>query len=112
VPRLPWTRAIDQHRPISYAETEARVTVPFAVHRQVDGKRVTLVASGHCPACGGLTTKEYPYGIPGTKGPAAPPVPGKAATMYCECGHLHPDKPDAAPDNGCGRFWKIDLTTP
>jgi hypothetical protein len=112
VPKLPWTKTIDQHRSISYAETEVQVTAAFTVERHLDGSRVMFAVSGHCPACGGLTTKEYSYGIPGIKGPAGPPVPAKPTTMYCECGHLHSNKPATATDDGCGRFWKINLTTP
>jgi hypothetical protein len=113
VPSLPWARTIDHHKSISYAETEVTVTVPFTVDRHPGGRRVTFTVSGHCPACGGLTTKEFSYGIAGTKGPSTPPVtPVEPATVYCECGHLHPDKPPAATDDGCGRYWQIDLTTP
>jgi len=111
VPRLPWARTIDHHKSISYAETEVQVTVPFTVQRQPQGRRITFAVSGHCPACGGLTTKEFSHGIPGAKGPSGPPTPTDPTTMYCECGHLHPDKPATATDDGCGRYWQIDLTT-
>jgi hypothetical protein len=109
---LPWDRSIDHHKSIKYAETEARPQVPFAVTRETDGHRVSFLVSGNCPACGGLVTKEFSYGIAGTKGfrgPATPTVPA-TATLYCECGHVHPDKPASAIDDGCGRFWRIDLT--
>jgi hypothetical protein len=62
-------------------------------------------------------TKEFSYGIGGTgtkglfRGPSDPALP-TTATLYCECGHLHPDKPASAVDDGCGRFWRIGLTTP
>ena len=62
-------------------------------------------------------SKEFAYGIGGSgpKGPLGPAgpatVPAKA-TLYCECGHVHPDRPASATDDGCGRFWRIDLTAP
>jgi hypothetical protein len=111
---VPWGSGIDQHKPIKYAETEERLSVPFTVRREAVGSRVKFVVSGRCPACGGLMTKEFAYGIAGAKGyrgPAAPTVPA-TATLYCECGHVHPDKPASATDDGCGRFWRIDLTAP
>ena len=52
----------------------------------------------------------WSHGIPGAKGPSGPPTPTDPTTMYCECGHLHPDKPATATDDGCGRYWQIDLT--
>jgi hypothetical protein len=90
------------------------LTVPFTVQRKVEGARFKFIVSGNCPACGGLTTKEFSYGIAGSKGfrgPSTPTLP-TAVTLYCECGHVHPDKPASATDDGCGRFWRIDLTTP
>ena len=113
-PSMPWGSRIDHHRSIKYAETEERLTVPFTVRREADGARLRLVLSGNCPACGGLMTKEFSYGIAGTgtKGFRSPPSPvlPSMATLYCECGHLHPDKPADATDDGCGRFWRVDLT--
>lgn len=118
---MPWGRRIDHHKSIKYAETEERLTVPFTVTREADGKRVKFVVTGNCPACGGLMTKEFSYGIggTGTKGashgsslPGPPVAPPTATTLYCECGHLHADKPASATDDGCGRFWRIDLSAP
>jgi hypothetical protein len=112
VPKLPWGKRIDQHKSIAYAETEERLTVPFTVRRGTDNGRVTFHVSGHCPACGGMMTKEFSYGIVGIKGygqPSGPAVPA-ATTLYCECGHVHADKPANATDDGCGRYWLIDLT--
>jgi hypothetical protein len=111
---LPWGRSIDHHKSIRYAETEERLTVPFAVSREAEGGLVKFVASGNCPACGGWMTKELSYGIPGTKGFRRGPTPGDpgTATLICECGHVHPGKPAGAADDGCGRYWPIDLTTP
>ena len=61
-------------------------------------------------------TKEFTYGIggPATRalGPSGPAGVRKEPTVYCECGHDHPAKPATATDNGCGRFWLIDLTVP
>jgi hypothetical protein len=114
---MPWGRRIDQHRSINYAETQERLDVPFDVQRQPDGKRVKYVVTGNCPACGGLMTKEFSYGISGngSKGMFAdrrePAIPSQV-TLYCECGYFHAEKPAGAIDDGCGRYWKIDLTTP
>jgi hypothetical protein len=110
---LPQGRRIDHHRLIKYAATQQVPDTPFEVQRMPD----RVVVTGNCPACGGLMTKEFPYGIGGTgtkglfHGRSGPVVPAKA-TMYCECGHVHPDKPADAIDDGCGRYWRIDLTTP
>jgi hypothetical protein len=35
-------------------------------------------------------------------------VPGEV-TVFCECGHVHPDRPPDALDAGCGRFWVVEL---
>lgn len=114
---MPWGRGIDHHKSIKYAETEERLTVPFTVEREADGKRAKFVVTGNCPACGGLMTKEFSYGISGTgtkglfRASSDPAVPA-TTTLYCECGHVHPDKPASAIDDGCGRFWPINLTAP
>lgn len=116
MPKLPlrWDRSIDYHKSIKYAETEERLRVPFTVTREADGHHVSFLVSGHCPACGGLMTKEFSYGVGGTgakgfRGPTGPAAP-TTATLYCECGRVHPDRPAGATDDGCGRFWRIDLT--
>lgn len=116
---MQWGRRIDHHRPISYAETEILLATAFTVTREADGKRVRFIVTGNCPACGGLMTKEFPYGVggTGTKGgfrrpPTTPPADPCPVTLICECGHLHPDKPADATDDGCGRFWLVDLTAP
>ena len=109
---LPWNRTIDHHKSIRYAEVKERITDPFAVRREADGTQVKFVASGVCPACGGRMTKEFPYGVIGSKGirkSSAAVVP-PTAPMFCECGHVHPGRPAGATDDGCGRYWDIDLT--
>ena len=111
---MPWGRRIDHHKSIKYAETQVHLGTPFTVRREASGLRVKFFVSGNCPACGGLMEKELSYGIAGAKGlrgPSAPALPS-AITLYCECGHLHPDKPDSAIDDGCGRYWQISLTAP
>jgi len=114
---MPWSRRIDHHKSIKFAETEEHLTVPFTVRREADGRRVKFVVIGNCPACGGLMTKEFSYGIGGIgakglfRGPSTPIVP-TMTTLYCECGYLHPDKPASSIDDGCGRFWRIDLAGP
>ena len=116
---MQWGRRIDHHRPIRYAETRVLLEAPFMVTREADGTRARFVVTGNCPACGGLMTKEFSYGVggTGTKGrfrgpPTTPPPVPSPVTLYCECGHLHPDKPTDAADDGCGRYWLVDLKTP
>lgn len=121
-------RRIDHHRSIEYVEEEAKLPPGSAFAVTPDPARRAVTASGSCPACGGLTSAEFPYGIggTGTKGgrpgaapqPASPgaqsggPSPSAAitrATICCECGHAHPGRPAGASDVGCGRFWQVDL---
>jgi hypothetical protein len=113
---LPWGRSIDHHKSITYAEIEEQVMVPFTVTLESDDGRTSFHVSGNCPACGGLMTKDISYGIGGSgtkgfRGPASPAAPVRA-TLYCECGRVHPDRPAGAADHGCGRFWRIKLTAP
>lgn len=117
---MPWggKKRIDQHQAIPYAETKIAVLAgtPFTVTRRTDGKREAFVVSGTCPACGGSMSKEFPAGVggSGTKGGSKrkPVVAAERETIYCECGRLHPDRPDSATDDGCGRYWDVDLPTP
>lgn len=107
--------AIEQHRPIGYAETEFQTQKDFAVSAAADGRGVDV--SGLCPACGGRTTMTFERGSPnGSKGlfgrrsdPPSPTAPAREVTVYCECGHLHADRPAEATDHGCGAFWSVEL---
>jgi hypothetical protein len=107
------TGSIDHHRSIKFVEAEMPADPSFVVTLAPDRKTVTI--SGVCPACGGRTVSDYPYGIGGTgykgfprrsTGPTAVP---STVTVICECGHSHPDRPTEAPDLGCGRFWTVEL---
>lgn len=116
MPRVPWGRSIDHHKSIDYAATQERLIVPFTVRREADGKLIKFVVSGNCPACGGLMTKEIPFGIGGSgtkgwRGPGRPADVPASTWVYCECGHEHPSKPASATDEGCGRYWLIGLKT-
>lgn len=109
---MPSRQAIDHHKPIHYVEQEVAVAPdkPFEVQRRTEGTGLT--AAGTCPACGGRTNTILPYGIGGTKGhlgPAGPPQVKSPVTIFCECGHVHSDRPADALDKGCGRFWLIDI---
>lgn len=115
---MPWggKKQIDQHKAIPYAETKVGVPMetPFSVTRQANGKRETFVVSGTCPACGGSMSKEFSVGVggSGTKGGwKHQPAATEPEIVYCECGRLHPDRPDGATDDGCGRYWDVDLPT-
>jgi hypothetical protein len=104
-----WT--IDHHRPIGFAEAEIPAGPSFEVTVAPDAKSVTV--SGVCPACGGRTVTVIPSGYGyGHKGPRRSgrpvAVPGEV-TVFCECGHVHPDRPPDALDAGCGRFWVVEL---
>jgi hypothetical protein len=116
---MPWggKKRIDRHKAIPYAETKVVVPMgmPFTVTSKADGKREILTISGTCPACGGSMSKEFSVGVggSGTKGGRKHRLPAAAEseTIYCECGRLHPDRPDGATDDGCGRYWDVDLPT-
>lgn len=105
---------IDHHSDtLKYVEAEALVAAdkPFTVVRAPDGKGLTV--TGPCPACGGRTSTDFTYGIGGTKGfrglPTSPPAIRSPVTLFCECGHVHDDRPADALDRGCGRFWLVDI---
>lgn len=107
---------IDHHKPIKYVEAEMPLETSFTIAVAADGKRVII--SGACPACGGHTSADFPYGIGGSgskgwgfRGPSGPPPTVRSpVTVYCECGHAHAARPPNAPDIGCGRFWPVELT--
>jgi hypothetical protein len=107
---------VDQHKErVKFAEVEATAQTDgqFTVQWAADGRSVTI--KGRCPACGGLTSTEFPFGIASSKGFRGPPKPRPAilpspVTIYCECGHAHEDRPPDAIDTGCGRFWAVHLT--
>jgi hypothetical protein len=113
---VPDSGPIDHHRPIKFIEVEIPADASFTVITAADGR--TLTVSGTCPACGGRTIADVPYGIGGygykglkRRGIRRSDHPEKA-TIMCECGYTHPGRPDAQPDLGCGRFWTIDLARP
>jgi hypothetical protein len=105
--------SIDHHRPIRFVEVEIPADASFTVTTGTDGR--TLIVCGICPACGGRTITDLPYGIGGygykglTRQASRRIDHPPSATILCECGHAHAGRPDAQPDLGCGRFWTIDL---
>jgi hypothetical protein len=113
---MPDSGSIDHHRPIKFVEVEIPADASFAVTIAADGR--TLTVSGVCPACGGRTITDLPYGIGGYGYKGLTRRAGRrsdhlaVATILCECGHAHPGRPDAQPDLGCGRFWTMDLARP
>ncbi|POM27618.1 hypothetical protein BTM25_20340 [Actinomadura rubteroloni] len=100
----------EHHRDLGYTETEFPAQ-QFSVAESERG----LTISGTCPACGGRTVTTLGRGSPeGAKGffrrgavrtSAAP----RTVTVYCECGHVHADRPADAIDAGCGAFWDVEL---
>jgi hypothetical protein len=101
--------ANNKHREVDYAEIETDVAahgVTFIVTWAPDGQKATI--TGDCPECRGLTKTEISAGIPSTRfrGPKIPALPSPV-TLYCECGHVHKDRPADALDRGCGRYWLL-----
>lgn len=100
---------IDHHRELHYVETEFDPQTGFTVTASPDG----LEVSGTCPGCGGWTAMTLEHGSPeGTKGlfgDKKAGTPSRTATIYCECGHVHADRPADAIDKGCGAFWSVEL---
>ncbi len=104
---------IDHHSDnLKYVEAEVLVSSDksFTVARDLKRKRLTVV--GPCPACGGRTSVDFYYGLGGTRGfrgPVSPSAIRSPVTVFCECGHVHADRPANAIDKGCGRFWLVDI---
>lgn len=103
----------EQHRSVPFAEKDFAEQPEFTV-LEIDGE---LTVTGDCPACGGQTSMTFRYGTPqGYKGlfrraatrQSVKPI-NRRITVYCACGHLHPDRPAESPDNGCGAYWLVDL---
>lgn len=111
---MPSGTSSDHHRAVAYVETEADAqnAGQFTARWTPDGRSVQV--SGHCPACGGTTGTEFTPGIAGSKGfrglsAPRPPLLPSPVTLYCECGHVHSERPPDALDRGCGRFWPVYL---
>ena len=104
---------IDHHNnSLTYAEAEvlASTDKPFTVTRSPTGKGLTV--TGPCPMCGGRTSTDFAYGIGGIKGfrgGSRPLTIRSPVTVYCECGHVHAERPAEAFDKGCGRYWMVDI---
>jgi hypothetical protein len=97
----------DEHKKVDYAEVQADAVtagITFSVKWADDAKKATI--TGRCPECRGMTSMEFPAGVPGVRfrGPDISTLPSPV-TLLCECGHPHNDRPEGAPDRGCGRYW-------
>lgn len=114
---MPELDPMDHHRDIPYAETGYQRQPDFNAEPASDG--LGFEVTGICPACGGHTSMLFERGSPqGHKGGwfrrAATPSPGpepatvREVTVYCECGHIHENRPAEAIDNGCGAFWQVE----
>jgi hypothetical protein len=108
------TPGIDHHRELGYVEAEFQLQTGFTVTETAEARGLEI--SGICPGCGGRTTMALERGSPqGFKGifrrrnVDGPPAPPRTVTIYCECGHMHTDRPAEAIDNGCGAFWSVEL---
>lgn len=99
----------ENHDPLPFAETEFGIQPGFTI---VTSEGITQV-TGICPACGARTMTEFALGSPqgskGIFGRARVFTPAKKITVYCHCGHVHPDRPESSPENGCGAFWYVEL---
>lgn len=103
---------IIHHRSTDFAEIDYPLQDGFSVITSADGRRIEV--TGVCPGCGGNTTTAFEYGVAGYKGfpgrrKPDPSRPSGPRTVYCECGHWHPNRPAEATDNGCGAFWSVVL---
>ena len=108
---MPSGTSSDHHRAVAYFETEAgaQQAGEFTATWTSDGRSVTV--KGHCPACGGTTSTEFSPGIAGSKGfrdiSRRPRILPSPVPLFCECGHVHSERPPDAVDRGCGRFWPV-----
>lgn len=106
---------MEHHRPVPYRLADHGTPPGFVVTASADRRRFEV--SGVCPGCGGRTSTVWEYGAPhGYKGwsfrlfqSAAPEAPATSQTVTCECGHIHPDRPDSAWDQGCGAYWQVEF---
>ncbi|SEM64238.1 hypothetical protein [Nonomuraea pusilla] len=101
---------IESHQPIDYQLADRGLQEKgFIVTEAAAGD---LEVVGTCPACLGTTASPWTYGLAGGKGvfkrqeKAKPRGP---RTVYCECGYMHPNRPDTAWDLGCGAYWQVEL---
>ncbi|GGT38408.1 hypothetical protein ACFFV7_32360 [Nonomuraea spiralis] len=103
---------IESHKAIDYqVDDRGLQDSGFAVTPAPAGD---LEVSGTCPACLGKTASPWVYGIAGTKGvfkreKQEKPKPTGPRTVYCECGYMHPNRPETAWDLGCGAYWQVRL---
>lgn len=105
---------IEHHRPVPYRLADCGTPPGFTVTASTDGRQFEV--SGICPGCGGRTSTVWEYGTAGFKNwprrsrpSAAISRPTGPQTVTCECGHVHPDRPESAWDQGCGAFWQVEL---
>ncbi|MDW5322523.1 hypothetical protein [Plantactinospora sp. KLBMP9567] len=106
---------IEHHRPVEYRLADHRLQRDgFTVAPTADGRRIEV--TGSCPGCGGHTTVLWEYGIPsghkgflGRSGARSIDRPVGARTVYCDCGHVHANRPAEAWDQGCGAYWQVEL---
>lgn len=87
-----------------------------------------VTVEGVCPRCAGPTRSTFRVASPERKTvPAAllerlraaarreakpnhkAPSPEETATVMCECGAVHPKRPEGSTDPGCGAFWIVVL---
>ncbi len=90
----------------------------------------SITVEGMCPRCAGLTRIVFRVASPDRK-PATKTLferlrrgrrqghglqpsgsddgSSEEATVFCECGAVHPKRPVGATDNGCGAYWTVRL---
>ncbi|UQU62520.1 hypothetical protein COUCH_26240 [Couchioplanes caeruleus] len=105
---------VEHHRSVEYRPQDFQErSDDFRITRLDGGRRIEV--DGVCPGCGGRTTTTWRYGSGnGYKGlfarrRVADPPADPLRTVCCDCGHGHPNRPDAVPFLGCGAYWRVDL---
>jgi hypothetical protein len=101
----------EHHRPIHFVEQEFGLQAGFVVTETNHDLKIT----GICPGCGASTSMTFERGTPqGSKGflrrISPPREKEKFVTLYCQCGHVHTNRPADSPESGCGAYWPVELT--
>lgn len=101
---------------LPYQEVEIESVSGFEVTRP---NEESVVVKGRCPRCGEVTTTTFFVQSPQGSSTKAlgdrllahvrRPIEHAEATVICDCGAAHPDRPDDAEDNGCGAYWTVKL---
>lgn len=101
---------------LPYQEIEMVNVTGFTVARPSDE---SVVVEGVCPRCKSHTTTTFFVQSP--QGSSTKALGERLlrhlrgaestdeATVICDCGTVHPSRPEDAEDNGCGAYWTVKL---